>query len=51
MLGVIAAEGTSTFANTGITKMMGVRKSTKLTRLDASEHNGERQKKSKVSNH
>ncbi|XP_030440990.1 ubiquitin carboxyl-terminal hydrolase 15 isoform X2 [Syzygium oleosum] len=41
-------EGTSTFANTGITKMMGVRKSTKLTRLDASEHNGERQKKSKM---
>lgn len=44
----VTAEGTSTFANTGITKTMGVRKSTKLTRCDASEHNGERQKKSEM---
>ncbi|KAF8026004.1 hypothetical protein BT93_F2735 [Corymbia citriodora subsp. variegata] len=40
--------GTSAFANTGITKTMGVRKSMKLTRWDASEHNGTRQKKSKM---
>ncbi|XP_030525195.2 ubiquitin carboxyl-terminal hydrolase 15 isoform X2 [Rhodamnia argentea] len=46
--GAIAAEGTSTFANAGITKMTGVRKSPKLTRWDASEDNGERQKKSKM---
>ncbi|XP_048129791.1 ubiquitin carboxyl-terminal hydrolase 15 isoform X5 [Rhodamnia argentea] len=48
VLGAIAAEGTSTFANAGITKMTGVRKSPKLTRWDASEDNGERQKKSKM---